>query len=355
MFRYLSLLMLCGLNVQAQDTTALRWGYDTNYVRRYNDRLAISVFQSQKSFEFDFSQKLVPDDNAISALTYIARSNKVSGISVAYDKISFSIGAKTPVSESEIAKKGTTSYNDYSIAFTSNKYRLEAAYKNYEGFYESHTGRYDSTFNDTTPYFKRPDMRSFLLQVKFFYFFNHKRFSYSASYANTYRQMKSSGSFFAYSDLFYNKIRDPMRFIPPQLDSMYGNYSNLNTIRATGLTLGGGYSFNLIILRTVYFNGTLGLAGQFYQQQTVSSDGRINSTVLKAGFTGSDLRAALGWNDRNFFASLTFITELSVYNFSKVSVTSRLFSALFSVGYRFPFKEGKWIKKLKENRYYKML
>jgi len=339
-----------------QDTSVIRWGYDTNYVKRYNDRLAISLFQSQKSFEFDFTQTLTQDTAGNSALNYIARSNTVSGISVAYDKISFSLGVKTPVAESEVAKKGKTDYIDYSIAFTSSKYRLEAAFKNYEGFFESNTARYDTTFNDTTPYFQRPDMRSFLMKVKFFWFFNKKRrFSYAASYNNTYRQVKSAGSLFAYSDIFYNRITDPSSFIPPQLYGVYSQYAMLNRIQATGLTLGGGYSLNLVLLRTLYVNGTLGFAGQFYQQQTSSSDGVVNTKVFKAGISSADLRAALGYNAKNFFLSFTFVTELNVYRFLKVSVTNTLFSGLFSLGYRFPFRERKWITKMKGNRYYKML
>lgn len=339
-----------------QDTSVIRFGYDTNYVKRYNDRLALSLFQSQKSFEFDFTQSLTNDSTGTSPLNFIARSNTVSGISVAYDKISFSLGLKTPVAESELAKKGKTDYIDYSIAFTSSKYRLEAAFKNYKGFYESNTAKYDSSFNDTTPYFKRADMNSFLMKVKFFWFFNKKRrFSYAASYNNTYRQVKSSGSFFAYSDLFYHRISDPRGFIPPQLQAAYSHYGQLNNIKATGLTLGGGYSFNLVLFRTVYFNGTVGLAGQFYQQQTSSYDRLVNTKVFKGGITGADIRAALGYNAKNFFLSFTFVNEISVYKFSKVSVTGTLYAAVFSLGYRFPFRERKWIKWVKENKYYKML
>lgn len=351
----ITFLLLISLGSKAQDSTAFRWGYDTNYVRRYNDRLALSIFQSQKSFEFNFTQKLSNDSLGISPINYIARSNKVSGITLDYDKISLSLGFKTPVSESEIARKGSTTYTDYSISFTSSKYRIEGAFKNYQGFYDANTSRHDSTFNDTSAYFKRPDMRSFLIRGKFFYFFNKKRrFSYSAAYVNTYRQLKSAGSMFAYGDVFYNKIEDPLSFIPPQLHNAYQEYAFLNNIKAYGLTLGGGYTLNLVLLKTLYVNGTLGLAAQFYQQETASSDGFIHHSVFKAGITGANLRAAIGYNAKNFFTSITFVTELSTYNFSKVSVQSTLFSGVFSLGYRFPFKERKWIKKMKENRYYKM-
>jgi len=347
----MTLLCLYG---QAQE---FRWGFDTNYVTRYNERLAMSIFQSQRTFELNFEQTGINDPQKTSVLKYIARSNKATGISLSYDKISFSLAYTTPLPETEIARKGKTKYSDYGISFTGNKYRLELSYRNYKGFYENNTYKYDSLWtSDTSVYYKRPDMNNLVLKTKFFYFFNKKRrFSYNAAYYNTYRQLKSAGSFFVYSDAFYNSITDPEGFFSPQVDSFYSDYKRFNFLEAYGLTLGGGYTFNLVVWKSLYFNGTMGLAGQFYQQNTKTADEKISREVFKAGLTGADVRWVLGYNGKNFFIRGSFNVDITVYKLSEIRMTAQLISGTFALGYRFKFKERNWVKKMKENKFYKML
>lgn len=330
------------------------WGFDTNYIKRYNNRLAVSIFQSQRTFELNVSQREISDPNSLSTLQYIARSNKATGITIAYDKISFSLARTTPLPESEIYRKGITYYSDYSFSFTGSRYRLELSYRDYKGFYESNPTKYDSTFTDTSVYFKQPNLDNMVFKTKFIYFFNSHKFSYLAAYTNTYRQMKSAGSFFVYSDLFYNTITNPTGYFPSQIESYYGLYKKFNSLEAYGLTLGGGYSVNLVMFRSLYVNGTLGLAGQFYQQNTKTEDGYSNST-FKAGITGADMRGAIGYNGKNFFISATILVDLTFYNVSKITLGSKLIGGSFAYGYRFRFKERKWVKAMKNNKLYKLL
>lgn len=334
---------------------AVKWGFDTNYVKRYNDRLVLAVYQSQRTFEIDFIQKMNYDPNNQSALLYVARSNKVTGLSLAYDKISFSYGFKTPVSETELYRRGKTKYNDYSFSFTSSKFRIETAYRNYKGFYDEHTARYDTLFNDTLPYFQRPEMKNVVVKLRGFYFFNHKRFSYGAAYNNTYRQVKTAGSFIAYTDVFYNLLTDPEHFLPTQVMEYYQDYKNLNSFENYGVGIGGGYTLNLVLLKSLYVNGVFGLSGKFFQQNLSSSDDSLNSSTFRAGINGADLRGAIGYNGKNFFISAYFNYEISVFGTRSVNLNSKLISGSFTFGYRFPFKERKWVKKIKENKLYQKL
>jgi hypothetical protein len=331
------------------------WGFDTNYVRRYNDRIAISLFQSQRTFALSVSQTGIPDDVQKSTLEYIARANKATGISVAYDKISFSLSYTTPLPEAEIKRKGKTKYSDYSFAFTSYRYRLELAYRNYKGFYEGNTSRYDTSFTDSSAYYQRPDLSNLVLKARFIYFFNKRKFSYSAAYSNTYRQLKTGGSWFAYTDIFYNSVYDAAGFIPSQVDTFYQDYKKFSALEAYGLSLGGGYTVNIVLFKSLYINGTLGLSGQFYQQNSQTADGLINNSVFKAGITGADLRGAVGYNGKNFFIRATILYDLTVFEVAKVNISSQFIGGSFAFGYRFKFKERKWVKKMKNNKYYKLL
>lgn len=331
------------------------WGFDTNYVRRYNERIAISIFQSQRTFELNMSQTGMDDAAKKSTLQYIARSNKATGFCVAYDKISFSLAYTTPLPEDEIKKKGKTKYSDYSLAFTSYRYRLEMAYRNYKGFYEGNTANYDTAYNDSSAFYKRPELNNLVLKTRLIYFFNKRKFSYSAAYSNTYRQMRTKGSWYVYTDLFYNSLTDPTGFLPAQVEHYYEDYRKFNSMEAYGLSLGGGYSLNIVMFKSLYVNGTFGLAGQFYQQNTKTADGVINNRILKAGITGADLRGAIGYNGKNFFIRTTLLVDVTVFNVGKISIGSQLIGGSFAYGYRFKFRERKWVMKMKNNKLYKIL
>jgi Domain of unknown function (DUF4421) len=331
------------------------WGFDTNYVRRYNERIAISIFQSQRTFELNMSQTGMSDPSAKSTLQYIARSNKATGFSVAYDKISFSLAYTTPLPEAEIKKKGKTKYSDYSFAFTSYRYRLEMAYRNYQGFYEGNTANYDTNYTDTSAFYKRPELKNLVLKTRLIYFFNKRKFSYSAAYSNTYRQMKTKGSWYVYTDLFYNSLTDPTGFLPPQVENYYQDYRKFNLMEAYGLSLGGGYSLNIVMFKSLYVNGTFGLAGQFYQQNTKTADGVINNSIFKAGITGADVRGAVGYNGKNFFIRATLLVDVTVFKVGKINIGSQLIGGSFAYGYRFRFKERRWVTKMKNNKLYKIL
>ncbi len=344
--------LLCINQTNAQNNTKR---FDTTYVIRYNHRLAVSLYQSQKTFENEFRLLHSADTSISSNLDFFAPSNQVTGITVAYDKISLSLGVKTPITQAQIKKQGVTKYADYGFAFTTNRYRLDFTLKNYVGFYDANTANYDTNYTDTSAFFQRPDMTNLLIKVRGYFFFNKKKFSWAAAYSNTYRQVKTAGTFFAYSDFYYNDLNDPKTFIPSQLTKAFGLIGTLKQVKAVGSTLGGGYSFNLVLFKSLYVNGTLGLAAQLYQQTLKSADGKGDNNKLKFGITGADIRAAVGYNAKNFFISLSGGTDLSVLNIQDAQIFSKLIGANFNLGYRFPFKERNWVKKMKEHRLYKKL
>lgn len=351
------LFSLNAVNNFAQDSTAspYKFGFDTNYVVRYNDRLAISIFQSQRTFDLNFSENFSGDSITSSALKYIARSNKVTGITIAYDKLSVSVGISTPITESEIQKKGKTTYYDYGISFTSYKYRIEAAIRNYKGFYEENTANYDTNFTESSPYFIQSGMSNMMAKVKYFYFFKKRKFSYGAAYNNTYRQLKSKGSFFVYGDGFYNSIYNKTAILPIQVAAAYKSYADFNYLQAYGLTTGGGYTLNVVLFKSLYVNGTVGLAAQFYQQNIALVSNPKFSSAFKAGFSAADLRGVVGYNGKNFYIRASIQFDIVTYKFSSALITSNMISGAFAYGYRFKFREREWMKKVKNSKLYRIL
>jgi hypothetical protein len=334
-----------------------KWRLDSNYVVSYPDKLVIGLFQSWRYYDLLFVQTLTPDTSGQSAFNYIARGNNSTGISFAYDKISFALSSSVEATETDIARKGVSDTKNLSFSINSKKYRLEAAYRKYTGFYDNYTSRRDTNFiTDTSAFYQLPGMYSKAFRLKGFYFFNKKkRFSYGAAFNNTARQLKTAGSFLLISNLYKFTVNSDTTFIPTGASSYYPQWENWNHFKTLGLSVNLGYSFNLIMFKRLFANitGTLGLE---LQQRTYSTNDRISSkSDMNFGWSAGDLRGSLGYNGEKFYVMLSYIGDFSVYKLNKFQIDTRLHSGVFTFGYRFNKKEGKAIRWLKNNKIYRML
>ncbi|MFZ5554508.1 MAG: DUF4421 family protein [Bacteroidota bacterium] len=331
---------------------------DSNYVARYNDRFIFSLYQSWRNFDLLMTQDGGGDSTGISQLNYIARGNNNSGFGVDYDKIGFSIGWGTPVTEAEIKRKGKTSTTNFSGAINAKKFRIEMAYRRYRGFYDNYTSKRDTAFTDTSAYLQQPGMFSRMIKVKGFYFINKKkRFSYAAAYANTQRQLKTAGSFVFISNFYNYLLENESSFIPVQTQPFYGEWKNWNRLNVFGLSFNPGYSVNVVVFKRIFLNLT-GSLGVELQYRNYGSDlDETNNKDWNFAMSSGDLRASLGYNGEKFLMYLFTMGDFTNYYLDKKTLTleMRLYSGGLTMAYRFRMKDNKVTTWLKNNRIYKAL
>jgi len=333
---------------------ALHNKQDTNYVRKYPDRLIITLYQSTRQYDVRFSQTLLEDTGALSKHQYMADANLVTGAAIDLDKISVSFSLKSrPSTPADVKKKGRTNYGSFSLSFNAYRFRVETSYRKYQGFYDLNSPRYISSFNDTTPYFHSP-MNVLSLRAKTLFIFNKRRFSYNAAYSNTYRQVKSAGSWLGAANVYWYGFSSDTSLFPMASRFYYDRWGYLNRFNMLGISLGPGASYNLVLFKLLYLNLTL-TAGLDMQHQAFFTD--VYGNTLKRWRPGfaSDFRAALGFNSRNFFISLVNRIDYNSYAGPGFVIEPRFISGEFNIGYRFPLKKRKWMIKVQENKWYKKL
>src|ERR1700741_2747376 len=102
-------LFNCPGSFAQKDSMGMVQAYDTNYYRKYPERLVVGLYQSYRNYDIAINQMSTKQDSGKSKLDYIADANVVTGISVAYDKFSFSLGFRTkPSTPADVAAKGNT-------------------------------------------------------------------------------------------------------------------------------------------------------------------------------------------------------------------------------------------------------
>jgi len=352
---------LCAIHLYAQTVTykskrdsliTYRNTTDTNYIRKYPNRLILTLYQSYRQYDIRFTQNLLEDTLGLSAPRLIADANVVTGLTVDFDKITFSFGLKsTPPTDAQIAQKGKTTYRTFSLSLSAYRFRFEGTFRRYKGFYDMAPARFDTLNNK---YYQRPDLDVMSFRLRTIYIFNKRKFSYNAAYFNTHRQIKSAGTWLAVGNFYNYKVASDSAIIPFNARPFYGNWNNMNQYGVFGISAGVGASYTLVLFKRLYANFTL-IGGPDFQHRTmVSEEDALTKIYWKTGYAG-DTRIALGLNSKNFFMSLTYRQEYNSYQLTNFRIEPRFISVDFNVGYRFPFKERRWVTKLKSNKWYQLL
>lgn len=346
---YTALLLLFTQTVFAQ--------LDSNYVASYYHRLVLSSYISGRAYDIEIKQTFYPGIDSTSLMRYTAQGNTSWGFGIDWDKISFAYGVKLPSTESDVARKGRSKTRNYALSLNAKKWRLEGSYRDYSGFFDNQTPNFDTSFADTTPYYQDPDLRTREFRLKGIYFRNKKkRFSYAAAYSNTQRQLKSAGSFIWEGNIYRETVSSSRSIIDPLInDTIYGQYNDINKLKIFGITMGPGFSYNLVILKRLFVNATLAYGFGLQIRHTYALDGNPDIVDAKFNWNTSDGRFSVGYNGKNFFIYGFGTGDWTIYQISKIHFQKKLGYAGIKLGYRFKFKDNKVTTFIKNNKYYKML
>ncbi len=328
---------------------------DTNYIRKFPDRFIVTLSQSYRQYDIRVNQTISEDTGIFANPQWIADANASSGISVDFDKISFSFGYKTvPPTEDVIRKKGLTEYTSFGLSFGFYRFRVETSYRNYHGFYDYKTANYDTGFASTGIYHQNPTMNVRSLRAKTIFIFNKKHFSYNAAFYNTARQLKSAHSLLLVNNIYGYRISADSSLFPKPAQPFYQTLDDLNVFNVVGISVGPGYSANLVIWHTLYFNTTFTTLFDFQRRYYKTLSGDFESKYWHVGFAG-DARFALGLNGKRLFTSITFRMDVNSYLGNGMRINPRFKSLDFNLGYRFKYRERQWMKKMKSNKWYQLL
>lgn len=319
---------------------------DTNYVQRYNDRLIVSLFQSYRYYNMDISQKIMSDTGALSKLLYKTHSNHSTGFGIEYDKISFSIGWKSPVTENDEKSKGITKTFNLAFSLNGKKHRIETSYRSFTGFYDADLSKYGIQASDSSVNYQDPGMNITETRGKFFWFFNKKRrFSYAAAYSNSQRQLKSAGTFLLISNLYGLTMHSDTGFIPVPAKPFYGDHRNLNGFRSIGISLNPGFSYNLVLFKTIFANTTFSWGPELQFRKTKSMDGMEKNSV-DLGMSALDFRGSLGYNGKYFYFYWFVMGDVNAFDPDKINLVKSMIYQGGIIGYRFKFNNDftRWIQ-----------
>lgn len=349
---YISILLLlaASLTYAQQDSAAFmppsasaadsaQLPYDSTYYIKYENDFIIALYTSVRSYGITVAQTTALDTTGTSGLNYKADANKVTGIEINYDKFSVSFGIKSTPPDTR--KKGKSSYKDFGFSFGGNRWMLETSYRGYKGFYDLNTARYDTNYRDSLPFYNIPSMSNQALKGKFLYFFNHRKFSYKSGYTCTYRQLRSAFSWVGVSNLYYNKLSADTSIVPHFVRDYYGHNAYLNHLGITAFSVGGGFSGNIVLFKSLFFNMTFVIGPESQWRNYGYYQGR--SKTLNYITLSGDFRTSLGINMKRFFMTVSSRTDFGAVHGNGIKLDTKFYSGAFTIGYRFKKEWDPWI------------
>jgi hypothetical protein len=327
---------------------------DTNYYKKYNNRLIVTFYSTQRYFEVGFKQKYFSDSLAKTSINFKSTAPETYGFGIAYDKISIAYDYRTvQPDDNTLFKTGYNKVNSLSFNFGGNHWMLENSWRRFRGFYDNNTTQNFAGYDTSKPYFQNPSMQYSAVRSKFLIFRNYKRFSYKSAYGNMYRQMKSAATLLFAGNVYHQQLNSDTAFVPFYLREFYGDVAHLNRINTTGMSFCGGFAFNLVLFKRFFFNMTLALGPDFQWRNSTTFDGK-NSKGMYTTFT-VDSRFALGFNNRNVFITLYSANDINELKSNFWEIKHTYFSGGLSIGYRFKMKEHELLKKMKSHHLYQKI
>ncbi|MFN3917336.1 MAG: DUF4421 family protein [Flavobacteriales bacterium] len=324
------------------------------YYTKYQDKFVVGLQQASQKFTFVFTQKNIEDTTNSSLIDYNAEANITTGLTLAWEKIAFTLNLRTTPPEFS-KKKGQTEYRNLRLAIGGNKWLAETSYRRFKGFYELQSSRLqaDSLYNPDEPYFLNPSMENRDIKGKFFYFTNHQKFSYKAAYNGVHRQLKTAFSPVITANVHYQMLATDSTFITPLAQLYWPVEKDIYKINFTSASVGGGLAGTMVILKKIYINAllTINMENQF---RTYYEHGLNPYKLTYISFSG-DFRGSIGYNSDRFYVMAYAMNDSYSIRRYRNLITSSFITGGLTFGYRFQVKERPILEKIKSSKIFNLI
>lgn len=325
--------------------------WDTTRYQKFNSNLIIGVYQSYRNFSNEFNPVSSRDSTRF-ATNYMAESSLSTGLEFNYDKIGFSIGLRSKPQENSQGKGQSRTIN-FNFNLGGNRWFLETSYRNFKGFYDVNTARYDPTFRTTGQYAQEQGFSNQLFRSKFMYFTNHHRYAFRSNYVCNYRQLKTGGSWILSANTNFNDLRNDSSLFPKAARKFYDYQSNLRGLSVAGISANAGAAVTIVVWRALFFH-MMFIAGPEQQWRTYHYLNAPNKTISYLSISG-DIRLSLGFNWRRAYMVWTSMNDFVLYNNSVMTLQNKSLGGSFMWGWRFKSKTPEFYKKFQKTNLYSNL
>jgi hypothetical protein len=269
--------------------------HDTLYYATYDHKITTRFYFSKKST----SAKLQRINNKYE-LRYLPNTTLNMGIGATYKWATLNLAYGFSFLNPEQGR-GKTEYLDLQIHNYKQKFIIDVFGQFYKGFYLNPKG-YATTGDQ---YYLRSDLQVHQVGASSQYIFNHKRFSYQASFLQNEWQKKSAGTFLAGFETYFGTILGDSSFVPASVDKDIAA-KNVKVLQFYEFGPNIGYAYTFVVKKHFFLTGSLSESFDFGKNVTMSNSGRERNFGITPN---TFIRVFAGYNSSKWALSILYLNN----------------------------------------------
>jgi hypothetical protein len=278
-------------NVEPKGKDTIQNVSDTTYFKTYSDQITGRFYFSRK-----YTSLVIGDQQSEFKLDYRPNTSLNMGVGATYKNITLNIAYGFPFLNQDEGK-GKTRYLDLQAHMYGKKLTIDFFGQFYNGLYLNPKGK--GTLDGS--YYVRPDMKLREIGLSCQYLFNHKRFSYRASFLQNEWQRKSAGTFLLGGEGYVGWAQADSGVFPKAIP--VANPPVATEVRFFEFGPNAGYAYTLVIARHFFITGSLAI-GLDYNRTDYRSE--LETKTSEDFSTNTHLRLFAGYNSERSAVSFTF-------------------------------------------------
>jgi len=277
---------------------------DNGYISDFSDKLTLRTFVSRKIIGYQVGRR-----GAKHEAEYSPNDATTVGLGFSYRFLGLNANFSLPFLNADDAVYGRTKSLDLASYAYLRKFTVDLFVQIYKGHYMSDPDLLASRPLHTR-YLLRPDLQTQFYGFNGHYIFNHRRFSYRASFLQNEWQRRSAGSLLAGLNMHYVRVKADSSIVPPEFNNGKSElplHFTKTGIFSLGVDAGYAHTF---VFREHWFATLALMAGAGGNNTSFTNDSNSVSSDFQLHLNGT-IRLATGYNSEKWFAGLYYVNFLN--------------------------------------------
>lgn len=315
-----------GFEVSSQipDIPIPKFEYDSNYVIKYDNLLALRLVSPRRVYDFRLR-------NTASRrfLAYRPNLQNAFGLGLSYKWLAFDATFNPKWNNKKNEKLGETKEFNLKAMLYLERDIVELFYRRYTGLHISNPDDYLDPWDGTYTY--RPDIINQNLSLMYSIPFNGKKYSLRTTFLLDGRQKKSSGSVMYTGGINIQSMAADSSIVPVEYHDNFDAFARINRYGVVMLQNSIGYSYTFIY-RKFYLTLSAMPGINYVFGKVYSEGGNYNTSSFNFLLLS---RSGFGYNGRRWYAGLYFIYQNQSAELRKgLALNNNMGEIRFFVGYR---------------------
>jgi len=270
---------------------------DTLYIKTYPNYLSASVHLLSPAVRYD----IMPPNNLQGKAAFRTNVPDIVGAVINYRYVSAGFAFMLISGMQLNSEYAKSKYRTATIKYNSRGYTFQFKYIRIKGMTDVNV---PSDFYQSHGYIKRPDIVTKEFQFESTYNPAWRKYSFTAPFTFSERQVKSYGGFLFKTGIYYSQVSGDSSLIDHTKLAYYANdISRVNVIRSFSIRLAPGAGANMIIRKKFYASIAVFPSLDFcFYKYLENTDRRSNgSQTLAFAFEG---HASVGYQSRRLYTGV---------------------------------------------------